>query len=497
LPPDRGDDIVYRPLSGFALAAFVLAAIYSLIVVVGAIVAAFQKMPWLLGAWSALFPVTAILLGLVGWLQVHASEGTRTGKPLAVWAITLSIVVSLGYWAYYSATYFVVRRDAEAFCRLYFDRIRQGKLESAFIMTVPPRQRPPREDGLREAIEYRYNFESPQGKPGGGFFTIFKDHLLTHVIRQGGDRVDIEPLGVSWWEFAGGEAGYIVRERYRVTTPDLIWEGLITLKSTEGLSKEAKGRQWQIDLPQTSNEPTNLIATNDGVLMMRLQQHGASYLSEWQNHLRTKDQLEHVESYLATLEPAQRNPVSQAYTKALRSAAPVMIAGAANESWSGWATVCAATFAAEKYLPGYAAYGRGELVEIDDAFWPNDPAIRETALTGARQLFHTSSDDYPMGIVHLDPKRIAFWTRARARLQFRHLVQFKVRTMLQSIEAEILMECDPAVLAAQTAPASDIWRIASVRLMSLRTQPPPPPGQPVGLGQGPASAPGLGGPMQP
>src|SRR5262245_25283018 len=50
---DRGEDIVYRPLSSFAIAAFSIAAIYSAVVVIGAIVAAFQRMPWIIGGWSA------------------------------------------------------------------------------------------------------------------------------------------------------------------------------------------------------------------------------------------------------------------------------------------------------------------------------------------------------------------------------------------------------------------------------------------------------------
>src|SRR5438128_9929308 len=36
-PADRGDDAVYRPLSSFAIAAFSIAAVYTVIVVIGAI----------------------------------------------------------------------------------------------------------------------------------------------------------------------------------------------------------------------------------------------------------------------------------------------------------------------------------------------------------------------------------------------------------------------------------------------------------------------------
>jgi hypothetical protein len=448
-----------------------------------------------MGAWSAVFPVTAIILGLIGWLQVQSSEGTRTGKPLAVWAVTLSIVVSLGYWAYYAATYFVVRRDAEAFCRQYFDKIREGKLESAFVLTVPPKQRPREDAGLRDTIEYRFNFEQPQGK-SSGFFTIFKDHLLTHVIRQGGDKVDVEPMGVTTWEYAGGTTGYLLRERYRVTTPDLIWDGVITVRSSEGQGKDAKGRQWQIDLKETSNDPASMTHTGDGLLMLRLQQLGATYLNEWHTWLRSMQKLEHVESYLATLEPAERESVSKKYQESLRLSAPVMISGAANEGWSAFATECAATLASDQQLPGYVAYARGELVQLDDAFWPNDPRIREAALAGAREVFHNTAD-LPMGILHFDPKKIAYWTRSKDRLQFRHFAQFKLRSMLPSIEAEILMECDAAVLQAKSTPKSDIWRITGAKLTNLRTQPPPPPGAAPGQGQGPGAPMGGGAPVQP
>src|SRR5438046_7445940 len=94
---DRGDDTVYRPLSSFAVAGFSIAMVYAAIVIIGAIVAAIQRMPWLMGGWSAVLPVVALVLAAVAWLQIQASEGTRSGKRLAVWAATLSVIVSLGY----------------------------------------------------------------------------------------------------------------------------------------------------------------------------------------------------------------------------------------------------------------------------------------------------------------------------------------------------------------------------------------------------------------
>src|SRR5436309_1078975 len=92
-PADRGDDAVYRPLSSFAIAAFSIAAVYTVIVVVGAIISALKGMPWLMHGLFALLPISAVILGGIAWLEIRASEGTRTGRSLAGWAITVSLVV--------------------------------------------------------------------------------------------------------------------------------------------------------------------------------------------------------------------------------------------------------------------------------------------------------------------------------------------------------------------------------------------------------------------
>lgn len=466
---DRGGDIVYRPLSSFNIAAFGIAAVYTAIVILCAIVAAIERKPLLMGGWSAMFPILAIVLAAVGWFQIQASEGTRTGKSLAIWAITLSIVVSLGYWAYYTATYFVVRGQAYAFCQQYFDKIKEGKLESAFLMTVVPKQRPPREDaGLRDAIEHRFNMEPPgQGRPGGGgYFNIFKEHMLTHVIVQGGKDAEIQPMGVASWEFAGGGGGYVVHARYRVTTPDMTYDALVAVKSTEPQGKEAKGRQWNISLPETTNDAQNhLTPSDEGRKVLALQRSAGKFLREWQARLRTMQQAEHVECYLATLDPAERASVAAAYKKSLTPAAAALSGFAAADGWSGFAAACGATFATEAHLPGYAAFAGGEFVQPAADFWARDEELREKALAGARQLFHTTAD-FPLGVMHIDPNKIAYWSRGKDKVQFRHHVQLRTRTLVPSIEGEILSECPASVL--ENGPTPDCWRVVGIKLNSLR-----------------------------
>src|SRR5437016_812934 len=105
-------DVVYRPLSSAAVAGFGIAALYSVVIVLGGVVSWIGGTPWLVGGWSVLFPVVAAGLCLAGWFTVQTSEGTRTGKSLAVWGLTLALVTSVGYWSYYAVTYFFIRRDA-------------------------------------------------------------------------------------------------------------------------------------------------------------------------------------------------------------------------------------------------------------------------------------------------------------------------------------------------------------------------------------------------
>jgi hypothetical protein len=462
---DRGDDIVYQPLSAFTIAAFGVAAVYSAIVVIGAIVAAVLRMPLLMGGWTAVFPVVAIVLALIGWMQVQASEGTRTGRQLAIWAITLSVVVSLGYWAYYTATYFVVRRDAQAFCQQFFEKVKEGKLESAFIMTVAPKQRPREDAGLRDAIENRFNHDPGQNRPGGGYFNIFKDHLFVHVVRQGGADAVIQPLGVTSWEFAGGGGGYVVRERYRVTTPEMSYEGLVIIKSTEPQGKDLKARQWHIALNEMPANMAGITPIGEGSKLLPLQRSSGTYLAEWRGRLMSNQQSEHVECFLGTLDPVKRKAAADAYRKSLPEAAALMVGTGGGEAWCSFAYQCAAALAAEEHLPGYAAFARGELVRLDPTFWAGDDELREKALPACRAVFHNTLD-LPLGMLQTDLNRIAYWSRGDGRVRFQHTAQFQLRTLEPTVEAQIVVECPESVL--ELGPTPDCWRIVAINLTSVR-----------------------------
>jgi hypothetical protein len=199
------------------------------------------------------------------------------------------------------------------------------------------------------------------------------------------------------------------------------------------------------------------------------------HLGQWQNQLRSMNLLDNVECYLGTLEPGQRSTLGESFRKVLPDTAAAMVGSTVGNDWTGLGVACGSMFASEdeKRLPGYAAFQRGELVTLDKArFWPDREEDRSAALDAVRQMFHTTVD-LPMGVMHVDPDKLAYWSRKGDRIQIRKTVQFRVRTLLPSLEGEALMECDAKLLDSNLMTAkSDIWRIVHIELTGLRVLPP-------------------------
>lgn len=460
-------DVVYRPLSTAAVAGFCIAALYTVVIVLGSVVSWIGGTPWLVGGWSMLFPVVAAGLCLAGWFTVHTSEGTRTGKSLAVWGLTLALISSVGYWSYYSVTYLLIRRDAEAFCLKWFDKIRDGKIEAAFLDTLQPKHRP-REDGnLRDAIEMRFNVEAPQtGRPSSSHYAKYKQHLILFALTQGGSEVEITPLGVTAWEYGSG--GYSVFERFRISTPDYRYEGVVKLNSSENQSKQRGDRGWYISLMETTNHPAALTPTEEGQKKIALQRHAATFFQEWQSRLRSLEFGDTIRTYLSTLDPVQREEVIAKYQKAEAPTAAAMVLTGTGDGWSGFV---AATFGAqlpENVLPGLQDYLRGSLVQLAPDFWPPDEETRTKDLQEARQLFHGVTD-MPMGVLHADADRLGTWKLENGRFKVRHAVDFRLRNLIPGLEAAAYLECDANVL--KTGPSDKCWKITRIDLLSQHVVP--------------------------
>ena len=86
LPEAPGQDFVYRPLSGLAVAGVIVAGLYGLLLIVCAVVALWRGDPFLLPLWLLILPAAGVGLSLLGRWHILRSEDTRAGLPLTCWA---------------------------------------------------------------------------------------------------------------------------------------------------------------------------------------------------------------------------------------------------------------------------------------------------------------------------------------------------------------------------------------------------------------------------
>src|SRR5262245_3179563 len=133
LPSDRpAEPLVYRPLSGLAIASLAVAALYAVVVTGIGVFALGDSTPLTMGLWTLIFPLAALLLALAGRQQIRQSEGTRSGLALTTWAWWLSLLFGLGYLAFYVGTFLAVWWQAESEAMQFFAQVREGKTDEAF-----------------------------------------------------------------------------------------------------------------------------------------------------------------------------------------------------------------------------------------------------------------------------------------------------------------------------------------------------------------------------
>jgi hypothetical protein len=442
---------VYRPLSLLALAGFVLALLYCGMVIVCAIVSFFGS-PLLLPTWTLLAALAAAGFALAGWLDVHNSEGTKAGKALAVWAISLCVVFGLGSWAYYAATYVTVRQQADQCARQWFEHLQDGNMESAFRLTLPPENRPREGPGMRADIEFNYNTETAADKTRSNAFTGFKQMEITRMLRQAGRDIEIKPLGVTSWEPVAG--GYKVTQTYHVTTPQATMDIRMTAQSSKGRRKQFETRQWFIVAKESGIVKDSGTPTELGKHVMALQGESTMILYQWIELLRGSYM---EEAFLLTREPDQRLPLRKVKWKHLELDSGVAVGLGGQGALT---TLCAAacrSAALETKLPGFAEFARGELVRVDeDAFWapppidPAQPPAKETVLADVKKIFRRQGA-LPAGVFHADAGKMLFWKRVGNRIQIEHDVTVRLRSMPQTtVDAVVLVECDASALEGKS-----------------------------------------------
>lgn len=461
------EPLVYRRLSGFAIAAVIVAGCDALIVLFAAISGLSKGMPVLLPPWMQALALVGAGLAIAGLVHVRRSEDTVAGTKLALWGLLISALFGLSYGAYYTATYFAIRQQAYHFTQKWFRKLEEGKINSAFLDTQDPgvRQRITPED--EDAINNRFQVTS-RGMPVKPPLESFREHKLVRRLVQGGPSTRITPLGVKDWGYSGG--GYKVQRSYHIETDEGKFDAQVTTLGLESKMREYEGREWQIVTNGTGLEDAATVLSPQAVEVANLQYQSSQFLEEWGNELAHGDL---GRAYLNTREPAERPRLAEEFTRRqgivplFQVATTVMAPPLSRWSLLAWiASVRPDELARQLWLPDYVAqFSRHGLLQ-SDKFRAADVDTQDNVLKAVRGIFRPVGPGEPhlLGLKPGFGSGYRTWKIEGQRLVLPHDCRLAIAVdgkLRYTVEATIIVESDPGPVTASRKPA---WRIVSVEL---------------------------------
>lgn len=432
----------YRPLSGLAMTGFAVAALYTVIIIGGGIISFVGQLPFVLPVWTFLIPIVGFVLSLLARKQVRESEGVLGGAALANWGLGLCVGVGLGYSAYAAGTYFAVRQQASTFVNGWFDRIRQGQLERAFVLTLRPPRIEENDPALRGSLESIYNAPGERGMPGK--FTHFCQSDYARLIYLAGDKLKVEPQGVREWVYEKG--GYRFRLVYRLHTPIASSSVQVTVHSQD---TPGTGREWYVDTAETgtlTDRPTKL--TPEGEETGRLMDEGRSFVQAWLNRMAAGD----IQgAYLETLAPADRS-------KAARGVPFNRLRGTACTA-GGLGIAAVEPAPARELREGLEAFRTGAIVKAEPKKYFSPAQERPQVLEDIRKGFDPAVGPFASPNVGRIPYRL--WERDGDVFRVRDELQ--LRGPRYMADAEMVISCVPP---KDGRPA--VWRLEEIDLVRGR-----------------------------
>ena len=294
ISPQPGEVLDYKPVSGWAILGLLLGIVFSLAVVFGFLYGLITNNPLWLPPWTLFVAVAGVAVSLLALWQIAVSEGTRVGKPVAIWGLWLSIVSALGYTAFYfftrfalvsQANDFVMNKDAENMSGRpisgFFPRLQEGahdptQFNIAFLLAIPPEKRkdsdPSNEESMRKTQDVN------------GLLTRFREVKLVKLVHDSGGKVTFEPRGVVNW---GREQGgfFKVERNYLINTPELT--AVITL-AVYSFDSPGEPRRWIANVIPGQSDPVKILRsqyTPLGKAIRELQEGAYKSLRDWTKNL--------------------------------------------------------------------------------------------------------------------------------------------------------------------------------------------------------------------
>jgi hypothetical protein len=442
----------YRPLSLMAIAGFALALAYSLYIGGYALFTFFSGDLLFNASWTALLPLTVVIVCAIGRRAVLNSEGTLGGLRLANWGLGLTVVFALAYWSYHAATFLALRQQAAAFAEKHFlAALAKGKVEEAFLTTWTPPRPVVRPSDLREFVESNLNAR-PSAKKAGRF-TEFDSLEYVRLLRMGGDqtRLTLKTTGTP----SADKAKMRVPLLYHVDTPVKSFDLLVTLYASEVHTKDVSGRQWQVYDGGTYMVPTSAEWNPEGIrLFAKAEPEARRVARVWVKKLTEENDNEGA--YLETLLPARRAAL-QPKVKG-RSDAELQKAAETDAD-------------VREYVNGLNEFRGGSIVRAEPGtFWAATP-VRDQVIASVKKRFRPDGRAEQWMTV---ANPIPAWLEDGKTVRFDYDVDLKFPTCTGT--ARITVEADADVVA-KTATDLEDWRV--VRMDLLRGAASAPPG--VGL----------------
>ncbi len=443
----------YRPLSLLALVGFGLSAVFALVVAVGGGINLFGRTPFLLPGWSFLLPLAALIVCWAGRARILASENTLSGTAFTTWGLRLTIVVGLTYAAYYAATFFAVRGSAVEWVDGFFEQIKQGNYERAFALSSGVALKDMDAGELRNAIEARFNNSSGQNP---GPFTQFRQSQFVRFIQIGGPQTEIEPLGVSEWNYDKG--GYRVGMRYRITAPLGSLEMQVVAFGPDPKPGETKGRQWQVQLTkgETNVIKETLAWTPRGEEVIKVAGSAGDFARSWAEKV-SEQRL--AEAYLDTLPLAERERLHRGQMAArLMAAAPL----------TGVASLGLCDAVCREYLNAAEKLSEAKIIRIDLArFWATR-LQKKKILERVEKTFQPSAGR-PRFMLTVQPNMPRIQeSDGRLTMAFDAIVRYMAE---DGLTPQYLVEVQLVVEGLGAANGPPTWRVAALEIESGRSPP--------------------------
>lgn len=273
----RPSEPAYQPVSGYAVAASLVAGFFLIILLV-LIVASFNSRQPLLSYELLVLAATGVILAAIARSQIRNSEGTRIGIKLANAAWWVSVLGGAGFAAYLFANQMVLERESGKLADRVIAELQAGRTQNAFYeyMLPPEERRVEPEDPARSDPVARARFEEAYGPEG---YAALRNHDVVRLIARNPNAVEFERVGLK--EFGQEGAGFRAAHTYRMKCPEGIFEFQVGLVAAE--SRKGGTLRWRVQSrPAPSITSLSVVELSQyGRLLMELQQEGEATAQLW------------------------------------------------------------------------------------------------------------------------------------------------------------------------------------------------------------------------